>query len=292
MLRQLAKVGTLLMSVMCSTKPFWSSGLNRPERSRSARTTPAILGPACGSPPPPGRKSGMAMGSGWALPCVTSTWSAARAGVAAPKAVKAASRTKIFFKYVIAGSSALKRKEETWLQHGSRPIVPSLTHHLAGIEPQRIDVAPLGVAVGRQPIGLALINRAAGRFGGGASIGVSGSGCGRAHGHLQPSRRAVGIERQIIIHDQILGVGRAGRRRPAAIDLAPQGVRQIGGHHVARADALDDARTGFGGLHRLVRRGQLVQQGVEIGGLLLLGLPGRLWRLFRGLGLFLGDIEL
>ena len=39
-----------------------------------------------------------------------------------------------------------------------------MIHHLAGIEPERADLAPLAITILRQPIGLALEDRAAGGF--------------------------------------------------------------------------------------------------------------------------------
>ena len=57
-----------------------SSSRNRPERSRSAETTPEISRPAWLSSPPEPEKDGMAIGSGSILPLVMSIRSSARAG--------------------------------------------------------------------------------------------------------------------------------------------------------------------------------------------------------------------
>src|SRR5215471_15448270 len=146
MTRQFAKLGETLVSLICSTNDFGSSGRNRPERSRSARTTLAILAPA-GSP----MKSGMAIGSGWMLPWLTSTWSAAAAG---PPQANANSAAITNFRIGVS-----------W----------SLSHHLPRVEVERIDFAPLAITVLWQFVGRTGEDRAPRRNRSSSGVGIGRS---------------------------------------------------------------------------------------------------------------------
>src|ERR1700733_739513 len=185
MTRQLAKVGAALTFLICSMKDFGSSGLNRPERSRSARTTRAMFAPEAASPP----KSGMAMGSGCTLPWFTSTCSAANAWPANPIRSANAKAT------VFIGLSKL------------------LSHHLPRIEVERVDLAPLAVAVRRQLIRRACIDRASRRVRRRAHVRIARGSGGRVANQLwRLCDGTVLFQEQIEVDDELARVGRAYRR--------------------------------------------------------------------------------
>src|SRR6185312_9964647 len=139
--------------------------LNRPERWRSARTTWAILAPTWAWAGSADRKSGMAMGTGLMLPWVTSTWSAAEAGKGASAAMARMQASRKFLMPFSKNISAILVPDPGF-------FLVSLIHHLAGVEAQRIDFAPLAVAVGGQFIRLALEDSGFAGRSGGAVIGV------------------------------------------------------------------------------------------------------------------------
>src|ERR1700728_2167201 len=101
----------------------------------------------------PAMKSGMAIGSGWALPWVTSTCSAAIAGEAnsAPKAIR---ESRNLFIEILIGPFIL------------------LAHHFPGIEPKRVDLLPVTITRCRQFIGRALIDCPVCRLGRGAGVRI------------------------------------------------------------------------------------------------------------------------
>ena len=141
------------MSVICSMKDLGSSGWNRPERSRSARTTLGDILPA------PCRRD-------WRRR--NREWRSAAAGHCPGHIDMQLRRCRQ------RRSQRDSARPRCTMQNFFIPLsTNSLAHHLARIEVERIDLAPLAVSVRRQLVRRAGIDRAPRRFRRRARIGIA-----------------------------------------------------------------------------------------------------------------------
>src|SRR5579871_329106 len=133
----------------------------------------------------------MAMGTGCTVPWVTSTLSAACAGTATTSNAR--------------------------MKVPKRKFIPNLllSHHPAGVEVEGIDFSPLAVARDWKLVGLAFVNCAPGRIGGGAGIRIARRfGLGACSQLWRLCDASFRREEEIEIHHKFISAGCADRRVP------------------------------------------------------------------------------
>src|SRR5437588_7688071 len=166
----------------------------------------------------------MAIGSGWMLPWVTFTCSAADAWPR-PHASIATKTAQTQPKDFITISKLL------WSQHFS------------GIKPEGIDLSPLLIPVRRQFVRCTSVDGAPCGLGRRLQERIATHGTGRISSQLwRLCDRPIRIEEKIKADDETLGVRRSHGRIPARLDLAPQRVLKIGRHRRLRADTTHGSR--------------------------------------------------
>src|SRR5262245_5174994 len=193
-------------------------GANKPERCRLAAMICATLRPVAGSRVATATNSGMAIGTGWTLPWVTSSLSTASARRAEAASIPIAAPVPSRINRRRVGEC---RPMSPTLPFISFSCLRSLAEHVLRVEID-LDVFPLLIVLGFEHLeGLTSQDRALGTFG---HRGTKRRG-GSRHKIRGPRHRAIGMELNAQNDLHFARGFDPGRRAPALLHSSPKCIQ-------------------------------------------------------------------